>query len=176
MTNALPKTMIVTGATGRQGSAVIDTLLAADDDGSEPFFKILAVTREITFHDRDVILTRSSTRPPRTTTHCGVSLNSRPNLYPGGHHNVAMTPAGSRIDTAGSRSHLRRSCRLPHAYRALFYRLGGEVLREGQSGGHIWWFGEEGYCGDVSQCKKAFPGLSDLVGEMQSIRAEVVGR
>lgn len=42
-----PKTILITGATGKQGSAVIDALLAhAPENDNGPLFNILAVTRD----------------------------------------------------------------------------------------------------------------------------------
>lgn len=48
MTATTPKTILVTGATGKQGSAVIDALLAANAYDDKPLFTILAVTRDRT--------------------------------------------------------------------------------------------------------------------------------
>src|SRR4051794_34939659 len=44
--NMMAKTLLITGATGKQGGAAIDALLDLDKDGSQ--FKILALTRDTT--------------------------------------------------------------------------------------------------------------------------------
>lgn len=46
MTALNPKTILVTGATGNQGSGVIEALLAANENDNKPPIKILAVTRD----------------------------------------------------------------------------------------------------------------------------------
>ncbi|EED13523.1 transposable element tc1 transposase, putative [Talaromyces stipitatus ATCC 10500] len=56
MATPTPRTILITGATGKQGSAVIDALLAADD--SDKILSIIAVTRDTTSRSAQALARR----------------------------------------------------------------------------------------------------------------------
>lgn len=132
MATTSPRTILVTGATGKQGSAVIDALLSANE--SDKAFSIIAVTRDTNSRSAQALARRPNvsvvtgdladpdelTQPEADAIFQEVLGFSMP---------MAPSPIGSAV----------------------------KFFKKDTVGDMFRWFEENGYSGHVVQCRKEFP-------------------